>query len=102
MRRILPLAIAVGMAAVSAKADPFVDAVVENFRALGYEYIEITQGPTQIEAEGVRGTRKLEVVYDRATGRILEPGSRAGDRGVPGPPWRRDRDESRGLLLRRR
>jgi hypothetical protein len=56
----------------AATADPFVDAVVSNLRSLGYEYIEIDRGLTQAKAEAVRGTQKIEVIYDIATGQILK------------------------------
>lgn len=66
----LPLAAA--LLAGPAGADPFTDAVVKNLRDLGYQYIEIQRGATQLKAEAVRGTEEFEVIYDLATGRILK------------------------------
>jgi hypothetical protein len=63
----------------TANADPFLDAVVKNFQDLGYQFIEIDRSRTRLEAEGVRGTEKLEVVYDLATGRILSQETGAAD-----------------------
>lgn len=68
----------------SAGADPFVDAVVRDFQSQGYEYIEIERGRTQLKAEGVRGNRELEVVYDLATGRIVKRESGPADSSYVG------------------
>ena len=71
-RYIAPLAAAAAITLGSqASADPFVDSVVRNFQNLGYDFIEIERGRTQLKAEGVRGTDELTVIYDLATGRII-------------------------------
>ena len=70
-QRLLPFAAAAMMAGTGAGADPFVDAVVKNFQDMGYQFIEIERGRSQLKAEGVRGNQELEVVYDLATGRII-------------------------------
>ena len=36
-----------------------------------YDAVEVKTGPTQIKVEAYRGGRKLEVIYDIATGEIL-------------------------------
>jgi len=56
----------------AAAADPFTDRVITEFRELGFQSIEVKNGPTQVKVEGIRGNREYEVVYDRATGRILK------------------------------
>jgi hypothetical protein len=70
-KHFLPLAAAAMAMGTTASADPFVDAVVKNFQDMGYEFVEIERGRTQLKAEGVRGTQELEVIYDLATGRII-------------------------------
>jgi hypothetical protein len=82
-QRFLPFAATALMVGTTASADPFVDAVVRNFQEMGYQFIEIERGRTQLKAEGVRGTEEFEVIYDLATGRIIsrETG-RADDRYV--------------------
>lgn len=71
-RHLAPLAAVAALAlGAPASADPFVDSVVRNLQNLGYDYIEIDRGRTQLKAEGVRGTEELSVVYDLATGRII-------------------------------
>lgn len=70
-QRLVPLTAAAMVLVSTASADPFVDAVVKNFQDLGYKYIEIDRGRTQLRAEGVRGTEELTVIFDLATGRII-------------------------------
>jgi hypothetical protein len=79
-KHFVPITAAAMVFGSAASADPFVDAVVQNFRDMGYQYIEIDRGRTQLRAEGVRGDEELEVVYDLATGRIIRRDiSRASD-----------------------
>jgi uncharacterized membrane protein YgcG len=68
----LPLAVSATLIGSAAFADAFVDGVVNNLRNLGYEYIEVTRGVTQAKAEAVRGSQKIEVIYDLSTGQILK------------------------------
>lgn len=55
----------------AALADAFTDAIIEDLQNAGYDYIEIQDGPTQVKVEAVKGDTKIEVVYDRSTGKIL-------------------------------
>jgi hypothetical protein len=70
-RQCVPFAAVAMMMGTMASADPFVDAVVKNFQDMGYQFVEIERGQTQLRAEGVRGTQELEVIYDLATGQII-------------------------------
>jgi hypothetical protein len=74
------------LVAVGAKADTFTDAIVTDLQSQGFEFIEIKDGPGVVKVEAVRDGAKLEVVYDRATGRILkqETGPAGGDAGRRG------------------
>lgn len=84
-RHLAPLAAAAAMALGSpAGADPFVDSVVRNFQNLGYDFIEIERGRSQLKAEGVRGTQELTVVYDLATGRIIRQETGRADASYAG------------------
>ncbi|MFN3721625.1 MAG: hypothetical protein ACK4VZ_01160 [Paracoccaceae bacterium] len=60
------------------------DEIVGNLQAAGYSRVEVRVGPTQIKVEAIRGTEKLEVVYDAATGAVLktETGVVRGDRST--------------------
>jgi hypothetical protein len=48
------------------------EALVADLQAQGYSWIEVKQGPTQIKVEAVKGTVKVETVYDIATGAVIE------------------------------
>jgi hypothetical protein len=48
------------------------DALVADLQAQGYSWIEVKQGPTQIKVEAVKGSVKVETVYDIATGAVIE------------------------------
>jgi phosphopantothenoylcysteine synthetase/decarboxylase len=48
------------------------DDVIASYQAEGYERIEIKQGPTQIKVEAIRGTEKVETIYDTETGEVLK------------------------------
>lgn len=70
--KFVPVAAAAALIGGSASADPFVDAVVKNLQDLGYTYVEVERGPSQISFEGVRGSEELEVIYDATTGQIIK------------------------------
>lgn len=96
MHRSLKLAVAFSIWAGVAQADAFTDAIVTNLQDLGYEFIEIQSGISQVKVEATRGTDKLEVIYDRVTGAILKQENEqaeAEDIGRSGVKIRnRDRD----------
>ncbi|MCU0900609.1 MAG: PepSY domain-containing protein [Cypionkella sp.] len=46
--------------------------VVSDLQAQGYTRVEVRIGPTQMKVEAIRGTEKLEVIYDRSTGSVLK------------------------------
>lgn len=71
MKRIV-LAAAFGLGGSAALAAVDTEALVADLQRQGYSWIEVKRGPTQIEVEAVRGTTKIETVYDTATGRILD------------------------------
>jgi hypothetical protein len=71
-RHLAPLAAAALAMGTAAGADPFVDSVVRNFQEMGYQFVEIERGQTQLKAEGVRGNEELEVIYDLSTGQIIK------------------------------
>ena len=61
--------------------------LVDQLGAQGYTRVEVKVGPTQTKVEAIRGTEKLEVVYDNASGETLksETGTvEAGDDTAPG------------------
>lgn len=76
MKRILlltsALATAMIVAASMASAAITAESVLADLSAQGYSRIEIKTGLTQIKAEAISGTTKLEVIYDIATGQVLK------------------------------
>lgn len=48
------------------------DDVIAHLSGQGYTRIEIKTGPSQMKVGAIRGTEKLEVVYDRASGDVLK------------------------------
>ena len=72
------------------------DTVVSDLTALGYTRIEIKTGPTQMKVEAIRGTEKLEVIYDIESGEILKQEIEtvnAGDDTAPGVELSTDDDD---------
>lgn len=72
MKYTIPLATAFAVWMGAAQADDFTDKIVTNLQSLGYGYVEIQNGISQVKVQATRGTEKLEVVYDRVTGKILK------------------------------
>lgn len=72
------------------------NALVTDLQAQGYTRVEVKTGPTQTKVEAIRGTEKVEVVYDSASGAVLKSETEAvrpGDDISPGVSIRnRDRD----------
>ena len=58
--------------AAPAAAQSFTDQVTATLAEQGFQTREIKNGPTETKVEAVRGNVQLEVVYDRATGTIVE------------------------------
>ena len=74
--------------------------VINTLSAAGYTRIEVKTGPTQTKVEAIRGTEKLEVIYDNASGDTLKSEVQAvepGENTAPGVSVRnRNRDFLRG------
>lgn len=81
-----------------AAVDP--EALVNDLQAQGFTRIEVKTGPGQVKVEAVRGTEKVERVYDMATGAVLKTETKAvgpGDDLGPGVSFdSRDDDFERG------
>jgi hypothetical protein len=69
------------------------DSVVNDLSQQGYTRIEVRNGLTQTKVEAIRGTQKLEVVYDRATGAVLKSETEAVEA---------DDDTAPGISIRNR
>ena len=74
MKRMISIsALVLGLSAsiAQAQAQTIAEQVRTQLTAQGYDTIEIKERRGQVRVEATRGGRKLEVVYDAATGEIL-------------------------------
>jgi len=55
-----------------ASAEGFTEAVFNELRREGFDYVEVHLGPRQVRFEALRADRRLEAVYDRATGELVK------------------------------
>jgi hypothetical protein len=62
------IALSAGAAFAAIDAKQLADA----YLAEGYSYVEVKVGPTQTKLAAIKETRKVEVIYDNATGAILK------------------------------
>lgn len=60
------------LAAAPVLAQSIVDQLISEYQARGFDFIEVQQGPSQIKVEATINGQTTEVIYDAATGRILE------------------------------
>ena len=63
------LALSTGMAAAAAITGA---GALKTYQDLGYTYVEVKEGLTQIKVEAVKGTMYIEVIYDKATGDVIK------------------------------
>ncbi|MGL4311128.1 MAG: PepSY domain-containing protein [Paracoccaceae bacterium] len=81
MKRTLVLSTALILTATMGLAKINTDALVADYQAMGYTRIEVKTGPTQTKVEAIRGTEKLEVIYDSGTGSVLKSETETVDSG---------------------
>jgi hypothetical protein len=72
MKRILLMTAALIVAGTMASAAVTAQSLVSDLSAQGYSRIEVKTGLTQIKVEAIKGTTKVETIYDIASGRILK------------------------------
>ena len=72
MKRILLMTAALIVAGTMASAAITAQSLVDTFKAQGYTRIEVKTGLTQIKLEAVKGTTKVETIYNMATGQVLK------------------------------
>ena len=73
MKKILLASVAtLALSAGTAMASSFTDQIVAGLQSQGFARIEILEGTTQVKVEAIRGTTKLELIYDLATGAVLK------------------------------
>ena len=77
--RAIPVAVAFTLWAGASNADQFTDDVIAKFQEMGFDYIEVKEGITQLKVQAIQGADKYEVIYDRATGTILKQETERAD-----------------------
>ncbi|MEL7151259.1 MAG: PepSY domain-containing protein [Pseudomonadota bacterium] len=69
----LPVATAFALWTAAVHAQSTTDAIITQYQDMGFQYIDIEEGYTQTKVEAIMADgRKVEVVYDNDTGRILK------------------------------
>jgi hypothetical protein len=53
--------------------------LAKDYLAEGYTWVEVKVGPTQTKVEAVKDGRKVEVIYDNATGDIIKQENETAD-----------------------
>ncbi|TXI03404.1 MAG: PepSY domain-containing protein [Pseudorhodobacter sp.] len=72
MKRIFLIAAMFALPSTVAMAAIDTDGLIAGYQAEGYTTIEVTRGLNQTKVEAIRGTEKVEVVYDNATGQPMK------------------------------
>lgn len=72
MKRIFALAAMFALPASVGFAAIDTDGLISRFQGDGYTTIEVTRGINETKVEAIRNNEKVEVVYDNATGSVLE------------------------------
>ena len=72
MKRILLMTAALIVAGTMASAAITAQSLVDSFKAQGFTRIEVKTGLTQIKVEAIKGTTKVETIYNMATGQVLK------------------------------
>ncbi len=96
--RLLAATAALLFGAGIAAADPFTDRIVADLTGQGFTFIDIKNGLSQVKVEAVRGTDKLEVVFDRTTGSILKQEMEPAEADEIGRTGVRIRDRARDFV----
>ncbi len=72
MTRIFLIAALLALPSTAALAQIDTSGLIAGYQADGYTAIEVTRGLNQTKVEAIRGSDKVEVVYDNATGEVLK------------------------------
>jgi hypothetical protein len=84
MKRLMLLSSAILLSATMSLSAMTADDLIAAYQAKGYTRIEVKTGLTQIKVEAVKGSVKVEVIYDAATGAILKQESERASRDERG------------------
>ncbi len=101
LRKTVLLAVAFAAFGAVAQAEVNVEALVTQLQSEGYTRIEVTRGRTQVKVEAIRGTEKVETIYDAVTGAILKTENEAVRPQENTNPGVRIRDRNRDFVKSR-
>lgn len=69
----IPVATAFALWGAAVSAQSATDSIISQYQNMGFKFIEVKEGITQTKVEAIMADgRKVEVIYDNATGRILK------------------------------
>ncbi len=77
--RLLTYTAAIALSAGAAFAAIDGNQLADAYLAKGFSFVEVKIGPTQTKVEAIKDGRKVEVVYDNATGKIIKQEDEADD-----------------------
>lgn len=77
--RLLTYTAAIALSAGAAFAAIDGNQLADDYLAKGFSFVEVKIGPTQTKVEAIKDGRKVEVVYDNATGKIIKQEEEADD-----------------------
>lgn len=68
----LPFSLFLLLSGGAASAQVDVNALAADLQAQGFTRIEMRETPNQLKVEAIRGTEKVETIYDKSTGAVLK------------------------------
>jgi hypothetical protein len=77
--RLMLYTAAVALSANMAFAAIDATALADAYLAEGYDFVEVKVGPTQTKVEAIKGTTKVEVIYDNETQAIIKQEQETAD-----------------------
>lgn len=97
MKRIFLLATMCALPASAGFAAIDTDGLISRFQGEGYTTIEVTRGLDETKVEAIRTNEKVEVIFDNATGAVLETEYGAPDANDDTRPGVNVRDRARNF-----
>lgn len=71
------------------------NALADSYLAEGYTFVEVKVGPTQTKVEAIKGSSKVEVIYDNETQAIINSEQERADADEVGRQGKQVRDVTR-------
>jgi hypothetical protein len=102
MKRLFTATTALVLLAGAAQAAITARSVADALIADGYTRVEVKVGPTQMKVEAIRGTEKVETVYNIETGAVIKSETEAVDNDDNTRPGVSIRDRGRDFVGRDR